>query len=128
MQSSTTPLAPLTGLRGVAILLVMLSHYFDWRAPFRSSTAPPIVAAFFDLDQLGMTLFFTLSGFVIAYNYLDLNWAKSPWRSVVEFAFLRFSRLYPALIVFFLLILLHHPRGWGDVPHPPDAESRPGLG
>ena len=52
-----------------------------------------------------MTLFFTLSGFVITYNYLDFGWDKTPFGSFGRFAWLRFSRLYPTLLVFVLLTI-----------------------
>ena len=52
-----------------------------------------------------MTLFFTLSGFVIAYNYFDFDWSETPLSSFARFIFLRFSRLYPALLIFILLTI-----------------------
>lgn len=51
----------------------------------------------------GMTLFFTLSGFVMAYNYFDLQWDRAPVRSTMRFAWLRFSRLYRLLFVFLII-------------------------
>src|SRR4051812_10918 len=104
----------LTGLRGAAALLVVMAHYSQWCAPYTSGTAPAAFQVLFEVDQLGMTLFFTLSGFVITYNYLDMDWRQAPWESLTRFLFLRFSRLYPALMVFFLLILLRQPPRLGD--------------
>jgi peptidoglycan/LPS O-acetylase OafA/YrhL len=53
-----------------------------------------------------MTCFFVLSGFVIAYNYLDFGWKQQPLKSTAHFLFLRFSRLYPALLVFIGVVVV----------------------
>lgn len=96
----------LTGLRGVAAMLVVVHHYFYWCAPFALVPRPDWLDGIFATDRLGMTCFFTLSGFVIAYNYLDFGWTRRPLRSTVHFLFLRFSRLYPALLLFIGMIVM----------------------
>jgi peptidoglycan/LPS O-acetylase OafA/YrhL len=106
MLESKREILPLTGLRGIAALLVVLAHYIGWYAPYQSRTEPQWFRAFFETDQLGMTLFFTLSGFVIAYNYLDMDWGGAALRSLGRFMVLRLSRLYPALLVFLLLVIV----------------------
>ncbi len=53
-----------------------------------------------------MTCFFVLSGFVIAYNYLDFGWQQQPLKSRVHFLFLRFSRLYQALLAFIGMVVV----------------------
>lgn len=88
-----TRLEPLTGLRGVAALSVLLAHALDtswnysghaWWQPFSSRLA-----------YFGMSLFFVLSGFVITYNYAPL-FAKKPLREAIRIFFVaRFARLYP---------------------------------
>ena len=93
----------LTGLRGIAALCIVLNHYAANFAPFAWDTAPPWLMTVFSTSGFGMTLFFTLSGFVITYNYFDFPWADAPLRSLVRFGWLRFSRLYPLLFVFMLL-------------------------
>jgi peptidoglycan/LPS O-acetylase OafA/YrhL len=59
----------------------------------------------FAFSEFSMTLFFTLSGFVITYNYVDLDWRKSPLTSSLRFGWMRFSRLYPLLLIFLILTL-----------------------
>jgi peptidoglycan/LPS O-acetylase OafA/YrhL len=88
---------------GIAAALVVLTHYHQWCAPWSNETAPAVLTRVFSLGDLGMTLFFTLSGFVIAYNYVDLDWRKAPLSSAARFTWLRFSRLYPLLLVFILM-------------------------
>ena len=97
-------------------MLVLTLHYSVWIAPWRSDVAPAYFRAVFDTDQLGMTLFFTLSGFVIAYNYLHFNWASKPGEAFVRFIYLRLSRLYPALLVFLAIVSLG-PRLKLNDPH-----------
>jgi peptidoglycan/LPS O-acetylase OafA/YrhL len=100
----------LTGLRGAAALLVVWEHYSHWCAPYPSDTIPPAIASLFDTAGLGMSLFFALSGFVIMYNYADLPWRGAPLRSLGTFAFQRFSRLYPALLLFVVVsCAFRHP-------------------
>ena len=96
----------LTGLRGVAAMLVVVHHYFYWCAPFALVPRPDWLDGIFGTDRFGMTCFFTLSGFVIAYNYLDFGWTRRPLLSTTHFLFLRFSRLYPALLVFIGMIVM----------------------
>jgi peptidoglycan/LPS O-acetylase OafA/YrhL len=93
----------LTGLRGIAALLVVYGHYFTWCAPYVPATAPRPLLNTADSAAYGMTLFFTLSGFVIAYNYWDFGWRDRPVAAFGRFMFLRLSRLYPVLLVYFLI-------------------------
>jgi peptidoglycan/LPS O-acetylase OafA/YrhL len=96
----------LTGLRGVAAMSIVLHHYSFWCAPFTTVNRPPWFDALFEIERFGMTCFFTLSGFVIAYNYLDCGWNRRPLATSLHFLYLRFSRLYPALLVFILMIVM----------------------
>lgn len=70
----------ITGLRGVAAMLVALNHLTAAAAPFKLTTAPTALQAAFSMSGYGMTLFFTLSGFVITYNYFEKDWSKSQLR------------------------------------------------
>jgi peptidoglycan/LPS O-acetylase OafA/YrhL len=97
-------LKSLTGLRGVAALLVVIAHYSAACAP-----SPEIAQSFIPFlspvrGELGMSVFFTLSGFVIAYNYSRLPWRQTPLLSLCRFFWLRISRLYPLLILFMLIL------------------------
>ena len=63
-------LRPLTGLRFMAALLVVIHHYFGIATGDYGQRAdprvPPLIAAAF----VGVNFFFILSGFILAYNYL----------------------------------------------------------
>src|SRR6187200_221732 len=78
-------LPALDGLRGLAILLVMLGH----------SPLPGVGAA----GQVGVTLFFTLSGFLITALLLEELVDTSRVR-LAQFYARRALRLLPALVVF----------------------------
>jgi peptidoglycan/LPS O-acetylase OafA/YrhL len=112
---STKPvITSLTGLRGVAAMLVVFHHYFYWLAPFSIASRPDWIDAVFATAGFGMTCFFVLSGFVIAFNYLDFGWKQQPLKSTAHFVFLRFSRLYPALLVFIAFLVMFR---WTSPPY-----------
>lgn len=76
----------LESLRGIAALVVMISHAGVW------INTPLTRNAFVDNGFLMVDFFFVLSGFVIAYNYFDR--VKS-YKDALMFQFKRFLRLYP---------------------------------
>jgi peptidoglycan/LPS O-acetylase OafA/YrhL len=106
-------LISLDGLRGIAILLVMGHHYFYTQPSIdpRSDTHP-FGDAFsgiliFQYGGLGVSLFFLISGFVIA---LTLRRSALP----SDFFVRRFARIWPPLLVcsltsFFVLSALATP-------------------
>jgi peptidoglycan/LPS O-acetylase OafA/YrhL len=111
-MGSNPEIPALTGLRGVAALLVVWAHYSNWCAPYPSESVPRLLALLSDTGGLAMSIFFTLSGFVISYHYAALPWREAPLSSLGTFAFLRFSRLYPALLAFIVIsyIFRHQTR------------------
>jgi peptidoglycan/LPS O-acetylase OafA/YrhL len=90
----------LDGLRGIAILLVVLYHTYSnaWKdlVPF---FAPSFDFPLVKFGDLGVPLFFMISGFVIA---MSLERCKS----FSEFMFKRWLRLFPGMLIATLLILL----------------------
>ena len=56
----------LTGLRGVAALLVIITHYWFWARVTPVAALPSSVEPWTATSDIGMAIFFTLSGFVIA--------------------------------------------------------------
>jgi len=92
----------LDALRGIAIILVFLFHYYArWTDLF------PYGARFasfplFRFGYMGVDLFFMISGFVI---FLTLDNSKS----LVEFALRRWIRLFPAMLAATFVIYLTAP-------------------
>jgi peptidoglycan/LPS O-acetylase OafA/YrhL len=87
----------LDGLRGVAILLVVLFHaYVRWPTlvPFGDTFAH---VPFLQYDWVGVQLFFMISGFVIL-----LSLEKS--KNIADFLLRRWLRLFPAMLIATLLI------------------------
>ena len=94
----------LTGMRGVAAVLVMAYHYRNIGSP--SHTMP---------SQLGpcylmVDMFFILSGFVMARTYAGGFSGGFTWRGYAAFLEARVARVYPlyfvATLVMFVLVLL----------------------
>jgi len=114
-RSARRPNLPaLTGLRAVAALLVVLFHY-KYIVPGLGQSAAAgarVVQAGF----VGVSLFFVLSGFILAYTYIDDDGSlRGSWS---DFIFARFARVYPvylfALLIalpIFIDISLVHPVG-----------------
>lgn len=82
---------PLTSLRFLAALYVFLFH-IHLRWPLDDKGAP--IAKFISLGAVGMSIFFILSGFVLAYRY-----GGEESVPIKKYAFERFSRIYPVYVV-----------------------------
>jgi peptidoglycan/LPS O-acetylase OafA/YrhL len=101
-----TPLAripSLDGLRGCAILLVLLFH-FTARAPYPSDSASMRLQSLFDLGWSGVDLFFVLSGFLITGLLIDAKGSDGYFKIFYARRALRILPLYyGALVVMFVL-------------------------
>jgi peptidoglycan/LPS O-acetylase OafA/YrhL len=105
-MQTTGEISSLTGLRGVAALLVVVGHYAFWTSP---GSLPAWLQPWTVSPAIGMPIFFTLSGYVIALNYASWNWRDRPVSSAMRFAGYRIARLYPAFLLFAAVILLQRP-------------------
>lgn len=95
-------LSSLTGLRGLAAMLILANHSAGWLNP--NAPLPVSDRLIAVLTSLGMSVFFVLSGFVIHYNYADkFQGALAP--AARKFATARFSRLYPLYFCGLILAL-----------------------
>ena len=101
-SSGAHRLAPLDGLRGIAILLVIWYHVWQitWlRAPFAGIEFLP------ETGFAGVDLFFFLSGFVIAYPFLvarAAGIAQPGWR---HFAYRRFIKIVPSYVLSIAILI-----------------------
>ena len=108
MGAPKPELLPLTGLRALAALAVVWGHYSFFLATFRRAELPAFLSPLFSTAYMGMTLFFVLSGFLMAYHYLDLDWAGTPLQSTFHFLRLRVARIYPVLLIFLAFMALQY--------------------
>ncbi|GGO22369.1 acyltransferase family protein [Deinococcus humi] len=92
-------LRTLTGLRFMAALWVFLFHV-DLRWPL---DLPPFLAGVVGAGDVGVTLFFMLSGFILAYAYSD--GFGGPRLERMAFWRARFARIYPLYAASLLLAL-----------------------
>lgn len=85
----------LESVRGLAALLVVLTHIPNWYSPFHQ-------IFFIRNGGLAVELFFVLSGFVIysTYSRQIVN-----FKDLIRFQFLRFGRLYPLHLLFLLMFV-----------------------
>jgi peptidoglycan/LPS O-acetylase OafA/YrhL len=106
----TGEIPPLTGLRGVAALCVVLGHYSAWTLAVPRAEVPEWYWHWSGaLPGIGMSIFFTLSGFVIALSYSHWDWRDRPVFSLVRLFLYRLARLYPAFLLFAILIVMRTP-------------------
>ncbi len=90
----------LTGLRAIAAFMVFMYHY-----PLTAgSEIPQWLYSFTRSGNNGVPLFFTLSGFVICYNYYDRLTIR-PFKNFWPFLVNRFARIYPVYLLVFLVAL-----------------------
>lgn len=95
-------LPALTGIRIFAALAVYGSHI---GAPAR---VPNAIGTFFSSGYCGVTIFFVLSGFVLAINYFD-DFRRPGLRGTYNYFVARFARIYPLyiLVIFFFVVRQH---------------------
>jgi peptidoglycan/LPS O-acetylase OafA/YrhL len=98
----------LTGIRILAALAVYASHL----GPPHNS--PTWLKDLFESGYMGVTIFFTLSGFVLTINYferLSHPSGKALWGYLVA----RFARIYPLYILVLLFIMTHEHAFGGSI-------------
>ena len=93
-EASSAYFPALTGLRAVAVFLVLIHHYNPVPPELYGGGLHRLAAE----THIGVTVFFVLSGFLIGYRYLD-----SRALSLRTYFANRFARIYP---MYFLLTTL----------------------
>jgi peptidoglycan/LPS O-acetylase OafA/YrhL len=94
----------------MAALLVVVEHYWHWARVTQPDVLPPDIGRWTNTSSIGMGVFFTLSGYVIALSYSNWDWRARPVFNLVRLFFYRFARLYPAFFVFVVMVLLWRPQ------------------
>jgi peptidoglycan/LPS O-acetylase OafA/YrhL len=114
-MTGTHRLAPLDGLRGIAILLVVWYHVWQitWLpAPLANLEFLP------ETGFAGVDLFFFLSGFVIAYPFLKADAAGSARPGWRHFAYRRFIKIVPSYVLSLAILIA---TGYAHFASPGDA-------
>ena len=109
-------LPALDGLRGIAVLLVMLLHF---RMSSPELLADRVVVKFLSAGWIGVDLFFVLSGFLITGILYDSKGAQHYFRNFYARRVLRIFPLYYAFLVLRFLILpqVYDP-AWTELDNP----------
>ncbi len=98
---------PLDGLRGIAIILVLI-HHFSLGLVFPQTAAGKLLDRILAAGWIGVDIFFVLSGFLITGILLD---AGTDW---TRFYRNRAFRIVPVFLVVFLAVLslVAKPPAW----------------
>jgi peptidoglycan/LPS O-acetylase OafA/YrhL len=94
-------LPALTGLRFFAAFFILVGH----GTPMMLKLTPDpqlVINVTNCFLEIGMELFFVLSGFVIHYNYAAVGYRPQP-RNLGKFYIARFARIYPLYVLFLAL-------------------------
>lgn len=106
----------LTGLRAIAAYFVLLFHY---GSSFVNAVGVPYpIGKILSNGYLGVSFFFVLSGFILAYNYRN---PLPTWSAKKAFFLARFARIYPVYILaliasYFLGNRYVEPGSMGAIP------------
>ena len=129
--SASSRIPELDGLRGIAISLVVLIHYFYWGPPNLGSAASVMnhVYVWFErcvaLGWTGVDLFFVLSGFLIGGILIDSRDSENYYKAFYMRRFYRILPIYYLTILGYIILLwtlrpamrLHFPapvEAWPD--------------
>src|SRR4051794_27800973 len=103
---ATTPtrdsgrIAELDGLRGVAILLVVLFHYFVQHLQTQPGSLPAYAMKYLSISWIGVDIFFVLSGYLLGGILMDRRASENYFR---VFYLRRALRIFPLYMLFLLL-------------------------
>lgn len=114
LESVTTErVASLTGIRAVAALLVVLTH-----AAYTTGKYPQgYVGLVYSRMEIGVPIFFVLSGFLLFLPWVKAAFAGEPHPSVRRYAWHRVRRIMPAYVVTVVAAyLVYHFRTAGPNP------------
>src|SRR5580698_4630391 len=91
----------LTSLRGIAAMMVVMQHFSATAQEHSQSVIPSLVPH----GYIAVDLFFVLSGFIMAYTYLD-DFRSRGWQAFPTFIMKRVARIVPLNTFAVLLVLI----------------------
>ncbi len=104
-------------LRGLAIFFVLMNHVnmrlFLAKVPYTHGLPHQLVSSLFWNGQLGVQIFFAISGFLITSTTLR-RWGSLANVRVRDFYLLRFARIGPLLLLLLVLLSALHLAGLSD--------------
>ena len=117
MSTEGRRIRSLDGLRAVSIILVMISHLIG----VRGFLVPEAAGRVFELGELGVRVFFVISGFLIT-SILLRELAEHNSVDLVRFYFRRTLRIFPPYYLFVLVLAIVQAIGLitlnpGDLSH-----------
>ncbi len=105
-------IAPLDGLRALAILLVIWCHLSTFGVFYHLNMGPTPLQYLADFGFAGVLLFFVLSGFLLFLPYARALLESRPWPSARKFYLRRALRILPLYYLAFVLLLLLQAGFW----------------
>lgn len=115
-MKSQARIPELDGLRGLAIVLVLVCHFVEWGDYQGHNILIKILLAISFLGFTGLDLFFVLSGFLICGILLDNRDSLNYYKVFYIRRSLRVFPLYYALLTFFSVIVLASAHDVLDTP------------
>ena len=112
MSESKQHIAVVDGLRGIAILMVMLFHYWQvswWVIPLPMTGDRANLEFIQMAGALGVELFFFLSAFCLAYPHAKTMLEKSSLPSLAHYTYRRAIKILPSYWLAMLLLLIFLP-------------------
>ncbi|UOQ64310.1 acyltransferase family protein [Hymenobacter volaticus] len=119
--ASTKYFPALTGIRAVAAFMVVLFRLNPLVYANQQNIAVRWLNYFIQPLHVGVPIFFVLSGFLIAYRYIDTVELSANW--IKQYLWNRFTRIYPVYFILTsitFLLLQYSPAGKAGAWQTPD--------
>lgn len=104
-KSSQSRVPELDGLRGMAILFVLVFHYISQEGAVPPGTLTHVLQRLVIMGWSGVDLFFVLSGFLIGGILMDARGSASYYRTFYARRFFRIIPIYYAWITVYVLLV-----------------------